>query len=174
MLIVYVLFFLYVLTVPVPVAFNYDVWHDAMYGYSDYNFVWNGINDGFDIGWIPNAEPTYEPDPYIPVSEASQFAITRWLLKRHAAGILLGPFTVDTCPYPDLHFSPLFTVLRPDALLRVVQHLSFPKWGISVNDCIQEEAKEVSYMYFTDIAEFIYTLGYGTTFVILGLVVVKF
>ena len=94
MLIVYVLFFLYVLTVPIPVGFNYDVWNDALYGYSDYNFVWNGIHDGFDIGWIPNAEPTYVDNPYIPVSEPAQFAITRWLIKRHASGILLGPFAV--------------------------------------------------------------------------------
>ena len=162
MLIVYVLFFLYVLTVPIPVGFNYDVWNDALYGYSDYNFVWNGIHDGFDIGWIPNAEPTYVDNPYIPVSEPAQFAITRWLIKRHASGVLLGPFTVDNCPFAELHFSPLFTVLRPDALFRVVQHLSHPRNGVSVNDCIMEEAKEVSYMYFTDIAEFIYLLGIGS------------
>ena len=106
-------------------------------------------------------QPTYVNDPYIPVTETGILEITRWIIKRHISGILLGPFTDATCPFEDLHFSPLFTVLKPDFAQRVVCHLSYPTWGTSVNDCIPDEAKAVSYISFAQVAKFVYSLGYG-------------
>ena len=160
LLIVYTLLILQIFTVPAPVGFNFNVWKDGLQGYEDAQYIWAGINDGFDIGWIQGAEPTYVENPYIPVSDDQQLAITRWIVKRHAAGILLGPFTTQNCPFKKLHFSPLFTVPKPDALWRIVAHLSSPRWGVSVNDCIYKEAKDVSYIYFTEVAEFVHSLGY--------------
>ena len=72
----------------------------------------------------------------------------------------MGLFTDETNPYPNLHFSPLFTVLKPDFVQRVVCHLSYPSWGTSVNDCIPEHYKSVSYIQFAEVAKFVYDLGY--------------
>ena len=159
-MIIYTLLLLCVFTAPTPVGFNYEVWKDGLQGYPDAPYIWDGINNGFDIGWIQGAEPTFVDAPYIPVSTDQQLSITRWLVKRHAAGILLGPFTAENCPFKQLYYSPVFTVPRPDALWRVVAHLSSPRWGVSINDCIPKESKEVAYIYFTELARFIHELGY--------------
>ena len=72
----------------------------------------------------------------------------------------MGPFFPHDCPFKELYFSPLFNVPKPDGTWRTVAHLSYPSWGTSVNDCIPEEAKHVSYISFPELAEFIYKLGY--------------
>ena len=160
-LIIYTLLFLNVVFSPVPVGFNYEVWQDGLVNYDDAPFVWEAIVDGVDIGWILGSKPTYIDEPYISVSGDQQLAITYWILKRHAAGMLLGPFLPSNCPFDNLIFAPLFTVPRPDGLWRTVAHLSYPRWGISVNDCIDEAAKRVTYITFQELAQFIYTLGTG-------------
>ena len=99
-------------------------------------------------------------NPHIKNSVTSILEITRWIIKRHASGILLGPFTSDNCPFSDVHFSLLFTVLKPDFVQRVVCHLSYPNWGTSVNDCILEDYKHVTYITFAQVARFVYDLGY--------------
>ena len=73
---------------------------------------------------------------------------------------MLGPFTEETCPFPYVHFSPLFTVPRPDLRVRTVCHLSSPKKGVSVNDCIRDDAKAVQYIQFKEVAKFVHSLGY--------------
>ena len=62
-----------------------------------------GIHDGFDIGWIQDMEPTYVSDPYLPVTDHEVLQITNWICKRHASGILLGPFSEQTCPFDNVH-----------------------------------------------------------------------
>ena len=156
-----VLLSLSILVAPRPVGFNYAVWEDAMEGYGDAAYIWRGINDGFDIGWLDGMEPDFGQDPTLPTTESDDFEITQWIVKRHASGILLGPFTEESCPFPQLYFAPLFTVAKPLFKRRVVGHLSWPRKGVSVNDCIDPAAKAVSYILFTELAKFIYDLGPG-------------
>ena len=156
----YLLAYLNVVTVPFTPDFNYNVWEYALHGYSDAKWVLDGIYSRFDIGWIDGKEPTHVDNPSIPTTSHEKLDITLWLDKRHAAGQLLGPFTEDTCPYKDAHFSPVFTVSKPDFGTRIVGHLSFPHWGVSVNDCIDELAKHVTYILFVEVAKFVYDLGY--------------
>ena len=160
MFIIHLLLLLTVVLVPKPVGFQVEAWENGLQGYSDADYILSGIQDGFDIGWIDGAEPTRVRDPYIPTSETEKLEITRWIAKRHASGILLGPFTEKTCPFDDVYYAPIFTVLKPDFVQRIVVHLSYPVWGTSVNDCIEDEAKKVSYIYFVAIAKFVYELGY--------------
>ena len=95
----------------------------------------------------------------MPKTNEEVLFITHWIFKRYDNGILLGPFTEENCPFPYVHFSPLFTVPRPDLRARTVCHLSSPKRGVSVNDCIPDDAKVVSYIQFREVAEFVYNLG---------------
>ena len=160
MLMFYLLVFLNVVATPFTPGFNYDIWRDALDGYEDAKWVWDGITTRFDIGWIDGAEPTHVDNPFIPTTPQEQLDITLWLVKRHDAGQLLGPFTDETCPIKDVHFSPVFPVPKPDYTSRIVAHLSYPHWGISVNDCIDELSKQVSYILFVQVAQFVYELGY--------------
>ena len=98
--------------------------------------------------------------PQLKTSQEEQWDITHWIIKRHASGILLGPFTEDNCPFDNVNYAPLFTVPKPDGTKRVVAHLSFPRWGTSVNDCISDAANAVRYIYFSEVAKFVYDLGY--------------
>ena len=160
MRIISILIFLTVLFQPNPVGFNYPVWQKTLNEYHDAEYVWQGINDGFDIGWIDGAQPDYVDVPQLSSDKDEQLDITKWLVKRHASGVLLGPFAEDNCPVDGVRVSPLFTVPKPDFTRRTVAHLSYPKNGISINDCIDEAAKAVSYISFVEVAKFVYDLGY--------------
>ena len=160
-MIIYALCFLHVLLTPVPVGFNYDVWTDGLTGYYDSDFVFEAISDGVDIGLLPDFQPTPVENPYIPVSDDQKLALTYQLVKWNAAGILLGPFLPHNCPFKNLYFAPLFAVPKPDGLWRTVAHLSYPRWGISVNDCLDKDAKRVTYITFAELAHFVYSLGVG-------------
>ena len=72
----------------------------------------------------------------------------------------MGPFTKENCHFPYVYFSPLFTVPKPNLRARTVCHLSAPKNGTSVNACIPQEAKNVRYILFSDVAKFVYNLGF--------------
>ena len=74
---------------------------------------------------------------------------------------MLGPFTVANCPIKQLVFAPIFTVLKPNFKQRIVVDMSYSKGdGISVNDCVVQEAKDVVYISFVQVAQFVYDLGY--------------
>ena len=136
-------------------------WQDGLTGYFDSDFVYEAIADGVDISLLSNSKPTYTEDPYIPVPDDQKLAITSQILKWNAAGILLGPFLPNNCPFDNLYFAPLFAVPKPNGLWRTVAHLSYPRWGVSVNDCIDEDAKRVTYITFPELAHFVWSLGVG-------------
>ena len=96
----------------------------------------------------------------MPKTNEEVLFIIHWIFKRHDNGILLGPFTKENCPFPCVHFSSLFTVPRSDLRARTVCHLSSPRRGVSVNDCISEEAKAVSSIQFKEVAKFVHGLGF--------------
>ena len=128
--------------------------------YTDALYIWHGINHGFPIGWTKGTEPTFVPPPRIISTVEDEMEVTKWIKKRHDGGILLGPWPVGKCPIKGLHYSPLFTVPKPDGSSRIVAHLSYPRWGTSVNDCIDEAAKRVQYISLPEVARRIYNMGY--------------
>ena len=85
--------------------------------------------------------------------------IAHWLLKGLMKGYILGPFNAETVPFPIAIFAPIFTVLKPDLTKRIINHQSYPKSGVSLNDMIDEASKRVEYIKFTEIVEFIYILN---------------
>ena len=150
------------LLVPQVVQFNYPVWDEGLVGFDRRAYIWNGISDGFDIGWLDNARPIYYDNPSIPTTGIQDVAITNWIVKCHKKGFLLGPFTASNCPIKDLFFAPLFTVLKPDFKQRIVCDLSYGKQeGGSVNNCIAPCATRVKYISFREVAQFVYDLGEG-------------
>ena len=111
---------------------------------------------------MEDAQPIHYDNPSIPTVLSQDIFITNWILKCHAKGFLLGPFTESNCPIKNLYFSPLFTVLRPDFRQRVVCDLSHgKKEGGSINDCIVPFATEVQYISFVAVATFVHALGPG-------------
>ena len=136
------------------------LWEAGLETFEHKDYILNGIRDGFDIGWDDSVVPTHTDNPHIKNSATSILEITTWIIKRHASEILLGPFTGDNCPFSDVHFSLLFTVLKLDFVQSVVCHLSYPNSGASVNDCTPEDYKHVSYITFAQVAKFVYDLGY--------------
>ena len=151
---------LQIVLVPHVVNFNFPVWNEALAGFDRDAYIWNGINDGFDIGWLENAQPTYYENPTIPTVESQDIFITNWIVKCHKKGFLLGPFTASNCPFKNLIFAPLFTVLKPDFKQRIVCNLSHgSKDGNSVNDCINPSATSVRYISFKEVASFVHALG---------------
>ena len=157
-----ILLTLQVLLVPHVVEFNYPVWNEGLQGFEKEAYIWNGINDGFELGWLEGAQPKYYDDPCIPTVLSQDIFITNWIVKCHAKRFLLGPFTKSNCPFKNLFFAPLFTVLRPDFRQRVVCDLSHgKKEGGSINDCIVPFATEVQYISFVAVATFVHALGPG-------------
>ena len=114
-----------------------------------------------DIGWIDGATPTYVHNPQLPKTAHETIQESNWIAKRHKNGILLGPFSPENCPFQNVHFSPLFTVPKPNLRSRTVCHLSSPRKGTSVNACIPDECKKVKYLSFQDVCQFVHDLGVG-------------
>ena len=150
-----------VLLNPTSYNFKYDKWRTGLQGFEFADTVWDGITTGFDIGWIPNTEPTYVDDPVIPTTVPQDLSITNWIVSCHQMGILLGPFLPATVPYATVFIAPLWTRIKPNFKRRVVCNLSNPKkWGVSVNDCIDPAAKAVQYITFVELCQFVYDLGH--------------
>ena len=150
------------LVVPKPVGFNYDIWESELASYDDAPYILQGIHDGFDIGLMDNPpEPTHIDNPTLPTTLKMDEWITNWILKSVTKGFLLGPFTEQTVPIKNLVYSPLFAVPKPDLTWRIICHLSHPRrWGVSVNDMIDDVYKHVTYMSFTELVKFVYDLGH--------------
>ena len=114
------------------------------------------------MGWLDEAEPIHYDNPSVTTCRSQQVFITNWLVNCHKKGFLLGPFSQANCPFKNLVFSPLFSVLRPDFRQRIVCDLSYgKKEGGSVNNCIIPEASVVRYISFVEVATFVHSLGYG-------------
>ena len=73
--------FLNVVLLPQPAQFNYLVWNSGLSDYVDREYIWHGINDGFDIGWIDGAEPTYVESPHLKTSQEDQYSIAQWIVE---------------------------------------------------------------------------------------------
>lgn len=138
------------------------MWQQALVNYHDRQWLLPGLLEGYDIGLRENVpQVTYTANPTLPTDKWMDIAITNWVIKCANKGFLLGPFTADNCPFDRLFFSPLFAVPKPDLSWRIINHLSYPKFGVSVNDLLSDEAKHVQYIRFTEVCSFVYKLGKG-------------
>ena len=85
--------------------------------------------------------------------------ITEWIVKRHKKGQLIGPFDEFNKPISIVFCSPIFAIPKPNGDIRVINHFSWPKWGINVNSLIPEVYKSVQYASLEDIAEQVLAIG---------------
>ena len=110
---------------------------------------------------MDNATPTRVEPPSKSINSRQALSITNWLVDCYHKGYVLGPFvSPDDIPYEQVYVSPIFTVLKPNFAYSVVCDLSYPKYdGISINDCIDPNAKRVQYISFVELCRFIYELG---------------
>ena len=142
------------------------MWKTQLAGFYDVEYIIDGITHGFYIGiddTIDNIdEKLCKDNLYIELTNKQRDAITKWILKGHRKGYIVGPFDKDfVFPWP-VHVSPLFVVPKPgNNNWRTIAHLSFTRypWQYSVNDCILESEKTVKYITFKEIVHMMYNAG---------------
>ena len=80
--------------VPQPPPFDLQFWKDNLQGYYDFDFIIDGLSNGFPVG-IPDVAvmPTSGKRPSIPLAYEVKLAICEWLAKGVNKGYILGPFT---------------------------------------------------------------------------------
>ena len=122
------------------------MWDEGLVGFDRQAYIWNGITDGFDIGWLEAAQPTYYDDPCIPTIPEQDIAITNWIVKCHTKGFCLDHL-LRVMSSQKFVFCPFIQVLKPNFKQRIVCDLSYGKHeGGSVNQCIVPYATEVRYI----------------------------
>jgi hypothetical protein len=147
-------------TVPQFTKFNHELWYNHLDGFEFRDTVCDGIKNGFNTyisnEFISNVKNTIKN----PIEHL--LPITKWLVKGVTKCYMLGPFTKENNPFPNLHISPLFAVpKRGKDGWRPVHHLSYPHWGRSINELIPEKYKKVQYVKFKDIVKMVYERGQG-------------
>lgn len=111
----------------------------AIQGYRDEAFIMDGFTYGFRLG-VGDDSGLVRTRPRLRPAQAS---LTAKISDEVAKGRVLGPFAVP--PIPNLKVSPVYAIPKPDSVkIRMICDLSFPEGG-SVNDCIAEDLKSVTY-----------------------------
>ena len=148
-----------------------NVWCKRLRGFSNYNYVINGISNGFKIGINPDVVcPDFiSGDPYyIDMDLNERKAITGWITKGLEKGYMSGPYTSrSVLPWPRLYCAPIFTVPKPmiDNIprYRPIVHLSWTLFDtlFSINDLLCEYMKTVKYITFREVVNMVNNAGPG-------------
>ena len=149
---------------PPPSRFDINIWASALAEHpsEDYKmFILDGITNGFDIG-NNGTRPTGK-QRNLPTNNFQKTKISEWLFKGIKKGYILGPFTEQNNPFPNVVVSPVGAVPKPPNGVRPIHHLSAPRKGsgISVNSTLYEEYKTVKYVSFKEIVEIADSVGVG-------------
>ena len=149
---------------PPPSRFDINTWASALAEHpsDEYKlFILDGITNGFDIG-TDGTRPTGK-QRNLPTDKFQKIKISEWLFKGVKKGYILGPFTNQNNPFPDVVVSPVGAVPKPPNGVRPIHHLSAPRSGpgISVNSTLREEYKTVKYVSFKEIVEIANSVGIG-------------
>ena len=134
-------------------------------GYPKYNFIINGISQGFKIGVEDDQiqdEDISDKPCYIPLTITQKRAITGWLEKGVKKQFLCGPYDLDY-PFPwKLKCAPIFVIPKPNpGEYRTIVHLSWRGNLYSINDLICEELSTVQYIRLKEVVELVKSAGQG-------------
>ena len=77
---------------PVYKQFNIPLWKKYLKNYSKREYIINGLINGFSLNIRTDIKPTFQMCNILGTLN-QQIKITQWIVKRHAKGQLLGPFT---------------------------------------------------------------------------------
>ena len=138
-----------------------------------YKYIMNGNRNGYDIG-IDRTVRLDNNSRNLKTNLDEKIAITDWIRK----GVedkrnIYGPFNDNAeiskeCKFVDeLQLAPMGAVPKEVDLdgnilkYRPIVHMSAPRKGNSVNSSIPQKEKDVEYIKFLDICEWIFALGVG-------------
>ena len=148
-----------------------NVWCKHLRGFSNYNYIIDGISNGFRIGI--NSDVVFSDlisgDPYyINMDLNERKAITGWITKGLKKGYMSGPYTSRAVlPWSRLYCAPIFTVPKPmiDNIprYRPIVHLSWTLFDslFSINDLLCEYMKTVKYITFREVVNMVNNAGPG-------------
>ena len=144
------------------------IWTQFLFGYYNYDYIINGITNGFRIGIDLNLninDSCVTRDPiYINLNIHEKKAITQWLLKGVDKGYICGPFSLDYQFPWQLHCSPLFVVPKPGfRKYRPIVHLSWRQRGCTycINELLCDYMKTVQYISFREVVNLVNNAGKG-------------
>ena len=158
--------------------FDLDVWSHGLrlagYPRDLYKYIMDGLRQGFKLQILPGAQrPTRNGHVSINMAPDQQYAVCKWLREGIQKGYLLGPYChtrnnhgYKPCPIKDLIVSPTFVIPKPHQLgeakkWRTINHMSYPKDGISVNSCINPDWCTVQYVGFKAVVAMVRGAGVG-------------
>ena len=158
------------------IEFPHNVWEESLRNHPDkefYRHIMDGNRNGYDIG-IDRTVKLDNNARNLKTNLDEKIAITDWIRKGvEDKGNIYGPFNDEgevlmECDFIDeVQLAPMGAVPKEVDLdgnvlkYRPIVHMSAPRKGNSVNSSIPQEQKDVSYMGFVQICQWVFALGVG-------------
>lgn len=145
--------------------FPLHTWKKLLKGYYNFDYVINGITNGFRIGIVDDEiddEDISDRPCYIPLSISEKQAITKWLEKGVDKQFCCGPYDLDYKFPFQLKCAPIFVVPKPNpGEYRPIVHLSWHGKLYSINDLINEHMSTVQYIKLKEVVKLMQSAGKG-------------
>ena len=158
------------------ITFPHHVWDESLRNHPNkefYNYIMDGNMHGYDIG-IDRTVKLQQNHRNLKTNTLEKIAITDWIIKGvEDKGNIYGPFesqqdASNHCKFIDeLQLAPIGAVPKEVDVYgnilkyRPIVHMSAPRKGGSVNSAIPQVKKDVDYIRFRAICEWIFALGVG-------------
>ena len=148
--------------------FPLPTWKKHLSGFKNYNYIINGLSNGFPIGIDP--KKVHEPEKiagetcYIPLSEPEKQGVTEWIKKGVTKGFICGPYDSRyNFSFGKLYLTPVFVVPKPNGTWRSIVHLSYKKHDhmFAINELLCEYMKTIQYIRFKQVVNLINNAGPG-------------
>ena len=148
--------------------FPIPVWKHHLKGFKKYDYIINGLQHGFRIGFDSKKtidESRISGDTcYIPLGGAEKQGVSDWIYKGTNKGYISGPFDLNhKFKFGKLFLAPVFVVPKPNGTWRPIVHLSYKKRlnQFTVNDLLCEYMKTVQYIRFREVVNLVNNAGPG-------------
>ena len=150
-------------------------WKRHLKGFYNYNYVLNGLSDGFRIGIDPERaqfEHLISDKPhYIELNIHEKRAVSGLISKGLDRGFISGPYTSpNELPFSHLYCAPIFVVPKPGINnYRPIVHLSWNEFNsmLSINDLLCEYMKHIQYISFRETVNMVNNAGLGAYIMLL-------
>ena len=148
--------------------FPLPIWKKELLGYKNYDYIIDGLTNGFRIGFDDNK--TSETDKisgdtcYIPLSGAEKQGVSDWIYKGTQKGFISGPFDLNyKFKFGKLFLAPVFVVPKPNGTWRPIVHLSYCSLyaHYCINDLLCKYMKTVQYVRFKEVVNLVNNAGPG-------------
>ena len=144
------------------------IWKMCLKGYSDYNYIINGLTNGFSCGFdkekLWNEELISGESQHIPLEPVQRKALDEWILKGVRKKYISGPYDkTHKFSFGKLMLAPLFVVPKPNNKWRAIVHMSFRlrPYMYTINELLHTYMKTVQYVRFKEVVKLVKNAGKG-------------